>query len=107
VVAISSLRRASSWFDKEGLAHYAAVCRLQYSWAILDVDQVEACRAARLAYVEMKRVGFSAHGLQQIAQKIYEDSRRDLLKREALRRGILTAVCPAVRLTKPAGPSPF
>jgi AraC-like DNA-binding protein len=102
--AVSTLRRASEWFQGENLLSHSVVCRLQYSWALADVDQAEACRVTRDVYSEMKHVGFRAHGLQDIALRIYEDARQGLVEREALRRCILSAVLPTVRLTEPAGP---
>ncbi len=92
--AVVKLLAAASWFQDHQLDSYAAVCWLQYAWAVLDLDSGAAERAAQTAYTCLQNSGFENHALRQIAWKIRDDATHQRLDRERLRLAILLSVCP-------------
>lgn len=92
--AAKDLLEAASWFEEQGMRADAAVCLLQYAWALLDHEDEQAFPAALAAYEHFRTTGFTTDGLLDIARKISIEAKRGLLKQETLRKAVLLAVCP-------------
>ncbi len=90
------LRQAAQWYEEQGFLGDAAVCWLQYAWAVLEVDSDNARQAALVSYEYLAQSGFDEHSQRRIAQQIYFEARCRSLKRETLRLGILVRVCPSI-----------
>jgi AraC-like DNA-binding protein len=105
-VAASILKEVASWYEARDLLGDAAFAWLVYAWVTLTVDASAAARSAKTAYEYMRRTGFSSHGAQNVALKIFQDAKQGQLTRGLLRRGILLMACPSgeTRLASEAEP---
>lgn len=92
------LRDAALWYEKQQLLGYASTSWIEFSWAILELDQEQARRAARVAHDYMVSAGFNGQQLQRVAEQVLFEVDRRSLKRETLRRCILLRVCPGVEV---------
>jgi AraC-like DNA-binding protein len=95
------LRDSALWYEENRLFGYAATSWIEYSWAILELNEQQARQAALVAYDYMAGTGFNAQQQQEVAKQLLLEAERRSLNRETLRRFILLRVCPGIE-TRPA-----
>ena len=91
------LKKTAQWFEEHEQLSHAAICWLQYSWAVLKVNGENARQAALIAYEYMAQTGFNSDEQKRLAKQLFYEAQRRCLNRETVRIGLLLRVCPRIK----------